>query len=132
MTPKGSTGMSPYTLVYGKEEKVPISLELNALTFVVYTKDAEGNSLIQRRIKRLLKLEEELSRALNRTNQRHQSIKIYFDQNATVNNFQKENWCYSRTKPRRNHQCTPNLNHFGLDHTLSKRSWVLIPIFSKT
>jgi transposase InsO family protein len=39
MTPKDSTGMSPYTLVYGKEAKIPISLELNALTFVVNTED---------------------------------------------------------------------------------------------
>ena len=44
MTPKDSTGMYPYTLVYGKEEKMPISLELNALTFVVNTNDAENSS----------------------------------------------------------------------------------------
>jgi hypothetical protein len=35
MTPKNITGMSPYTLVYGKEVKLPISLELNALDSVV-------------------------------------------------------------------------------------------------
>jgi hypothetical protein len=58
-TPKDSTGMSPYTLVYGKEEKIPISLELNALTFVVNRDDAENISSIQRRIIQLLKLEEE-------------------------------------------------------------------------
>jgi hypothetical protein len=39
MTPKDNTGMSPYTLVYGKEAKIPISLELNALNFVVNTED---------------------------------------------------------------------------------------------
>lgn len=50
MTPKDSTGMSPYTLVYGKEAKMPISLELNALNFMVNTKDTEENSPIQRKI----------------------------------------------------------------------------------
>jgi transposase InsO family protein len=37
MTPKDSIRMSPYLLVYGKEEKMSISLELNALISVVNT-----------------------------------------------------------------------------------------------
>jgi hypothetical protein len=67
MTPKDSIKMSLYTLVYGKEAKMPVSLELNALSFVVNTEDAEDSSPIQRRINQLLKLEEERSKALNRT-----------------------------------------------------------------
>jgi hypothetical protein len=58
-TPKENTGMSPYTLVYGKEAKILISLELNALTFMVNTEDVKDNSPIQGRINQLLKLEEE-------------------------------------------------------------------------
>ena len=58
-TPKDITGMSPYTLVYGKEAKIPISLELNALISVVNTEDTEESSPIQRMINQLLKLEEE-------------------------------------------------------------------------
>jgi hypothetical protein len=46
-------------MVYGKEEKMLINLELNALTFVVTTNDTEESSPIQRRINQLLKLEEE-------------------------------------------------------------------------
>jgi hypothetical protein len=57
-TPKDIIGMSPYTLVYGKEVKIPISLELNALTYVVNTEDIDESSPIQRRINQLLKLEE--------------------------------------------------------------------------
>jgi hypothetical protein len=34
-------------------------------------------------------LEEERRKALNRTSQRQESIKIYFDKRKTVNNFQK-------------------------------------------
>jgi hypothetical protein len=70
MTPKDNTGMSLYTLVYGKEAKMPINLELNALYFLVNTEDAEDNSPIQRRINQLLKLEEERSKSLSRTSQR--------------------------------------------------------------
>jgi hypothetical protein len=40
-TPKDSTGMSLYLLVYGKEEKMSISLELNALISVVNTEDTK-------------------------------------------------------------------------------------------
>jgi transposase InsO family protein len=50
MTPKDRTEMSLYTFFYGKEEKMPISLEFNALTFVVNTEDAKDSSPIQRRI----------------------------------------------------------------------------------
>jgi hypothetical protein len=48
--------MSTYLLVYGKEEKLPISVKLNALISVVNTEDTEDSSPIQRRINQLLKL----------------------------------------------------------------------------
>ena len=67
MTCKDNTRMSPYTLVYGKEAKIPISLELNALISVVNTEDTKESSPIQRRINQLLKLEEERRKALNQT-----------------------------------------------------------------
>jgi hypothetical protein len=124
-TPKYSIGMSLYTLVYGKEENMLINLELNALNFMVNIEDAEDSSLIQRRINQLLKIEEEQSKSLNRTSERQQSIN-------TVNNFKRENWCYSGTKPRGSHQCIKSSKHSRLDHTSSIRSWVLIPICSKT
>jgi hypothetical protein len=41
-----STAISLYTLVYGKEEKIPISLKLNSLPFMVNTEDAEDSSPI--------------------------------------------------------------------------------------
>jgi hypothetical protein len=95
--------MSPYLLVYGKEAKMSISLELNALIYVVNIEDTEDSSPIQRRINQLLKLEEERRKALNQTSQRQQSIKIYFDQSTTVNNFQKGElvllWNKAKEKP---------------------------------
>jgi len=41
MMPKDSIGMSPYMLVYGKEVKIPINLELNALTYAFNLWDVE-------------------------------------------------------------------------------------------
>jgi len=70
MNPKDSTKMSPYLLVYGKEEKISISLKLNALVYVVNTEDTKYRSSIQRRINQLLKLEEERRKDLNITSQR--------------------------------------------------------------
>jgi len=58
-TPKDSTKMSPYLLVYGKEEKMLIRLELNAFISVVNTEDTKDSSPIERRINQLLKLEGE-------------------------------------------------------------------------
>jgi hypothetical protein len=41
ITPKDSNGLSPYTSVYGKEAKIPIHLDFNALTYVVNIQDLE-------------------------------------------------------------------------------------------
>jgi hypothetical protein len=70
MTLKYSTRMSRYMLVYGKEAKMPIKLELNALNCVVNTEDSEDSLPMQNRMNQLLKLEEERSKSLYITSQR--------------------------------------------------------------
>jgi hypothetical protein len=105
---------------------MPISLELNALHFVVNTKGAEDFSPIQQRFNQLLKLEEEQSKDLNRTSERQQSIKIYFDHNATIKNFQKGElvllWNKAKEKPSM-HTCNiPNHPQAGL-HYLQAHPW---------
>jgi hypothetical protein len=89
LTPKDSTGLSPYTLVYGKEAKMPIHLELNALSYVVNSEDTKEISPLQRRYNQLMHMEEQRNEALRKINQRQQSIKRYFDQSASVKYFQK-------------------------------------------
>jgi hypothetical protein len=81
--------MSPYLLVYGKEAKIMISLDLNALISMVNNKDIKYHSPIHRRINQLLKLEEERSKALNLTCKRKNIINIYFDQRTIVKKFHK-------------------------------------------
>jgi len=58
LTPQDNTRVSPYTLVYGKEEKMSIHLELNALTYVVNTEDIEQVSPLQRIYDQLMHSEE--------------------------------------------------------------------------
>jgi hypothetical protein len=57
LTLKGNTRISPYTLVYGKEAKMTINLELNPLTYVVNIEDTKDISPLHIRINWILKLE---------------------------------------------------------------------------
>jgi len=41
LTPKDRTRNSTYTLVYGKEARILINMELNAFMYVVNTEDVE-------------------------------------------------------------------------------------------
>jgi hypothetical protein len=86
-TPKDSTGMSLYLSVYGKEAKMLINLELNALISVVNIEDTKDTLSIQKRINQLMKMEEERRKTLNRTSQRQKSVKRYFYQSTTMKNF---------------------------------------------
>jgi hypothetical protein len=43
LTPKDSTRHSPYTLVYGKEVRLPLHLELNALVLSINNEDTKKN-----------------------------------------------------------------------------------------
>ena len=55
LTPKDSTGTSPYTLVYGKEARMSINLELNSLTYVVNIEDVEEVSHLHRIYNKVMK-----------------------------------------------------------------------------
>jgi hypothetical protein len=51
--------LSPKTLVYGKEEKMSIHLELNALSHAVNSEDIKEISTLQRRYNQLMHIEEQ-------------------------------------------------------------------------
>jgi len=57
-------------LVYEKEARMIISLELNSLTSVVNIEDVEEISPLHRRYNQLIKLEEQRDESLNKMNQR--------------------------------------------------------------
>jgi hypothetical protein len=56
-TPKDSTGMSLYNLVYGKEAKMSISLDFNALIFVVNIKRYRKQFIHQKENQSVAKIE---------------------------------------------------------------------------
>jgi hypothetical protein len=59
LTPKGSIGTSPYNLVYGKEARMTINLEINALAYTVNIEDLEEVSPLQKRYNQLIRLDEQ-------------------------------------------------------------------------
>lgn len=103
LTPKDNIGLSPYTLVYGKEENMPGHLELNVLTYDVNIEDVEKDFPLQRRYDQLLLLKEKQREALKKMSQRKHTIKIHFDQSATTKGFQKGQlallWNKAKEKP---------------------------------
>jgi len=47
VTPKESTGQSPYLLVYGKESLIPTNLEMNALSMAYQIDDCDQSTPLQ-------------------------------------------------------------------------------------
>jgi len=50
MTLKHSTGICAYVLVYGKEAKMPLNLELNALMYEESVEDTKDTSPLHKRM----------------------------------------------------------------------------------
>jgi hypothetical protein len=75
LTPKDSIGTSPYNLVYGKEARMPINLEINALTYAINIEYLEEVSPLQKRYNQLIKLEEQRNEALHKMNQNNKVSK---------------------------------------------------------
>jgi hypothetical protein len=129
-TPKDSNGMTLYLLVYGKEEKMSINLELNALISMVNIEYMEDISPTQKRINQLLKLEEERSKSLNRTSQRQQIVKKYFDQSTTMKNFQKGELVLHWNKSKENQSMHTKfealwIRHYVVEKILGFNSYML-------
>ena len=78
VTPKTSLGVSPYTLVYGKEAILPPNIMLPSSIMAQESRGSD-NEVLQIRIHNLLKEEESRSRARERFKQQQEVVKRWFD-----------------------------------------------------
>ena len=78
VTPKSAIGVSPYTLVYGKESILPPNIMLPSSIIAQESREAE-NEVLQMRIYNLLKAEEARSKAREHFKQQQESVKRWFD-----------------------------------------------------
>jgi hypothetical protein len=98
---KTSIGKTPFELVYGLEEKLPMNLQIPILHFSQqYTIDTEA---IQGRINQLIELDETRRSALGQMTRNQENIKNTFDHKAKERNFTKGDlillWDKRKEKP---------------------------------
>ena len=74
VTPKNSLGVSPYTLVYGKEAILPPNIMLPSSVIAQESRGLD-NEVLQIRIYNLLKVEESRSRAKECFNHQQEVVK---------------------------------------------------------
>lgn len=86
ITPKRSTGQSPFMLVYGKEARLPISFELPALDLANQLDTLEEGPLTVR-LAQLFELEETRKDAMNKIEQHQAQMKRSFDRRASPRSF---------------------------------------------
>ena len=78
VTPKSSIGVSPFTLVYGKEAIIPPNIMLPS-SIIAQESRGSDNEVLQMRIYNLLKVEESRSKARERFKQQQEVVKRWFD-----------------------------------------------------
>ena len=78
VTPKTSLGVSPYTLVYGKEAILPPNIMLPS-SIIAQESRGSDNEVLQMRIHNLLKVEESRSKAKECFKQQHEVVKRWFN-----------------------------------------------------
>ena len=78
VTPKSAIGVSPYTLVYGKEAILPPNIMLPSSILAQESRGSD-DEVLQIRIYNLLKAEEARSKAKERFKQQQELVKRWFD-----------------------------------------------------
>ena len=78
VTPKSAVGVSPYTLVYGKESILPPNILLPSSILAQESRGSD-DEVLQIRIYNLLKEEEAKSKAKERFKLQQESVKRWFD-----------------------------------------------------
>lgn len=102
ITPKRSTGVSPYTLVYGKEDRLPISVELPSLDLANQF-DMTEEELMTTRLAQLSELEEVRDEAMKKLEVHQEQMKRSFDKRASSRVFKERDvvlkWDEFKSRP---------------------------------
>ncbi|KAH9289992.1 hypothetical protein KI387_034109, partial [Taxus chinensis] len=102
ITPKRAIGNSPFVLVYGREAKLPLSLELPSLELAHQLEVIESDPLTVR-FAELMELEEVRDKAMKTLEQHQAQVKKSFDKKASDRHFQEGDlvlkWDEDRAKP---------------------------------
>lgn len=95
ITPKRSTCNSPYVLTYGKEARLPVSVELPTLNYVKEFELLEEKPM-QIRLAQLVELEETHREAYNKLEIHHAQIKRTFDRKVVPHIFNQGDLVFKR------------------------------------
>lgn len=110
ITPQRLIGNSPFVLVYGREARVPISLEFPSLELAHQLELVEDNAMSVR-MAELLELEEKRNRAMESLEIHQQQVKRSFDKKAKVRVFREGDlvlkWDSNRAKPGKHSKFDP-------------------------
>ena len=87
VTPKRSIGNSPYMLVYGKEARLPLSVELPALDLIHQLQMFEEEDLMAIRYAKLMELDEVRRKAMQTLEYQQLKTKRTFDRRSTPKVF---------------------------------------------
>jgi hypothetical protein len=92
-----------FSLVYGKDVRLLIHLELNALAIAIGIEYEEGTTPLQTHFYQLMQLEEKRAHAMLNIQRKKEAVKKYFDQSATIKDFHKGQfvllWNKAKEKP---------------------------------
>ncbi|XP_059075103.1 uncharacterized protein LOC131065311 [Cryptomeria japonica] len=89
ITPKSSIGNSPYVLVYGKEARLPLFVELPTLDIMHQLEMFEEHDPVAVRYAQLMKLKELIDKAMKSMEYNQLQTRKFFDEKATPRVFRE-------------------------------------------
>ena len=113
ITPKRSTGKSPFQLVYGKDAIFPINLAFPVLKFLQDSTD-EPNDFF-RRVNQIIELNENRDEVQYKLNKYNNKMKILFDRRAKERDFKEGDLVLDEMLGEKRMESMENLTIYSLD-----------------